>query len=180
MSVFDLIDQSEKTLKEQLQEGFDTGFLEICVEDVEVTSEETARNALSCSLQARKIKNQIEETRKKIVRPHIDFQKAVMEFSKDMKEKLESIENGLHYKIGDWMTKQRENPFLSMDEISVEDGTISYKKEWDFEMEDEQKIPREFLMINRDLIQDAIKNGVRKIPGIRIFSYEKTSLRVKN
>lgn len=155
-------------------------FVSLNAETYEVTCEDTARQALSYSLQARKLKNRVEESRKEIVRPHIDFQKAVMKFAKDFSEKLENVEFTLHNKISSWMIKQKENPFGYVEELEVEDGKISFKKEWDFQVEDDTQVPREYLQVDAGSIEKAIKNGVRKIPGVKIFSYETTQMRVKN
>ena len=157
-------------------------FLEVLqnAEDFEITCEDTAKQALSYTLQARKIKNQIEESRKNIVRPHLDFQKAVMKFAKDIQEKFDSIENVLHKKISSWMKTQRENPFTRVDEIIVEDGSISYKTKYDCEIIDETLIPREYLKIDEEAIKKSVNAGVRKIPGVKIFNHETTTLRVKN
>ena len=170
----------EKELQAQLMEAFDHEFLAHNPQNYEVTCEDTAKQALSYSLQARKLKSRIEDSRKEIVRPHIDFQKAVMKFAKDFNEKLDNIESTLHVKIHDWMKKQKDNPFACVDELKVEDGTITCKTNWDFEVQDDRQVPREYLQVDAGAIEKAIKNGVRKIPGVRIFSYETTSLRVKN
>lgn len=50
---------------------------------------------------------------------------------------------------------------------------------WDFEIVDESKIPREFLMVNEKAIRAAIKAGVRNIPGVRIFQREELAVRAK-
>ena len=49
----------------------------------EVVNEESASQALSMSLQARKIRKQLDETRLSIVRPHLDFQKAINKIVKE-------------------------------------------------------------------------------------------------
>ena len=43
------------------------------------------------------------------------------------------------------------------------------KKPWIFEITDEEKIPREFCSADKTKIRDAIKRGVRDLPGCRIF-----------
>lgn len=155
-------------------------FLSMEPSTYEVTCEDTAKQALSYSLQACKLKCRIEDTRKEIVRPHIDFQKAIMQFSKDFSEKLDSIEACLHVKIAEWMKTKKDDPFNFIDEIVVEDGKITCKTNWDFELQDERLVPPEYLTVDVAAIEKAIKNGVRNIPGTRIFSYESTQMRVKN
>lgn len=103
----------DEELHAQLSQAFVSEFLANMPEDYEVSCEDTAKQALSYSLQARKLKSRIEESRKEIVRPHIDFQKAVMKFAKDFNEKLDSIESRLHVKIHDWMKKQKIIPLLA-------------------------------------------------------------------
>lgn len=167
-------------LQKELMKGFDIEFVAQAATDIDVTCEDTAKHALSYCLQSRKIKNRIEESRKEIVRPHIDFQKAVMKFSKDLTEKMQAIENSLHNKIHDWIKKEKDNPFTCVDEIIVEDGTLTCKTVWDFEVEDPKSVPKEYLKVDDDAIEDAIKKGIRNIPGVKIFSYETTNLRIKN
>jgi hypothetical protein len=47
---------------------------------------------------------------------------------------------------------------------------------WSYEVEDEKKVPREYLQINPSAINAAVRNGVRKIAGVKIF--EKPSIAV--
>lgn len=148
--------------------------------DCSVTNSDEAKNLLSCSLQARKMKNQIEETRKKIVRPHIDFQKAVMTFVKEFVERLDSIENNLQSKVQNWLLEQRENPFSSIDAIEVEDGKMFYRECWDYTIEDENLLPRACLEPSKEKIKQMVSMGVRNIPGVKIFRTESTQMRVKN
>jgi len=55
-------------------------------------------------------------------------------------------------------------------------GTV--KKPWDFEIENESLIPREYLMPNEKFIRAAVTSGKRVIPGVRIF--EKPSLSIRS
>lgn len=56
-------------------------------------------------------------------------------------------------------------------------GTVSAKKVWDFEVLDEMKIPREFLMVNEKAVRAAVKAGVRNIPGVRVFQREELAVK---
>ena len=55
--------------------------------------------------------------------------------------------------------------------LKVTDSTRT-RKRWTFEIEDETKIPREFLAINSVKINEAIRNGARNIEGLKIFQKE--------
>jgi len=51
------------------------------------------------------------------------------------------------------------------------------RKSWEFEVEDIGNIPREYLLLDEKKVRDAIRMGIRNIPGIRIFETTKTVLR---
>ncbi len=59
----------------------------------------------------------------------------------------------------------------------TEAGSASQRKVWSFEIVDGDKVPREYLIIESQKIRDAIKMGVREIPGVRIFEETKTIFR---
>lgn len=61
--------------------------------------------------------------------------------------------------------------------IRTSGALASQKKTWDFEITDEQKVPRLFLMVNEKAIGAAVRSGVRTIEGVRIF--EKTGISIR-
>lgn len=61
--------------------------------------------------------------------------------------------------------------------VRTETGAASGRKVWTFELEDLDKVPREWLRLDEIKVRDAIRAGVRDIPGIRIFEEEKTVFR---
>lgn len=150
----------------------------------EVINEESASQALSMSLQARKIRKQLDDTRLSIVRPHLDFQRAINKIVKEYEASLEKIENNLKQKLDEYLQKSSSTnnaAFIAYSkEICVEDGKLTKVKKWSWELEDEQIIPREYLALDEKKIDEAIKQGVRNIPGIKIFEKEEITMRVKN
>lgn len=50
-------------------------------------------------------------------------------------------------------------------------------KTWAFEIENDKLVPRDYLMVDEKAIRQAIRDGVRTIPGVRI--YQEESLRVR-
>lgn len=150
----------------------------------EVVNEESASQALSMSLQARKIRKQLDETRLSIVRPHLDFQKAVNKIVKEYESKLEHIENNLKNKLDEYLkqaSSTNNSSFISKSrEMLVEDGKLTKVKKWVWELEDEQSIPREYLTLDEKKIDEAVKQGIRNIPGIKVFEKEQITMRVKN
>lgn len=147
--------------------------------DYKITCQEEARQALSMSMQARKIKKALEESRASIVRPHIDFQKAINQIVKDYTTKLESIEENLKTSLESWVEAQNaisdHCPELI---LSVTDGSAKQTVELDFKIEDITKVPRKYLVIDEKLVKKAIKAGIRDIEGIKI--YEKKTLKMRS
>ena len=150
----------------------------------EIINEESASQALSMSLQARKIRKQLDETRLAIVRPHLDFQRAVNKIVKEYETVLEKIENDLKTKLDEYLQNSSSSnnaEFIAKSrEILVEDGKLAKVKKWVWELENEQLVPREYLSLDEKKIESAIKNGVRNIPGIKVFEKEEISMRIKN
>ncbi len=56
-------------------------------------------------------------------------------------------------------------------------SAASFTNTWDFEVTNAAEVPREYLVPDEKKIRQAVKDGVRAIPGVNIF--EKTGLRVR-
>lgn len=59
----------------------------------------------------------------------------------------------------------------------TEEGSASQVKTWSFDVVDPHAVPREYLVVDDKAIRQAVKNGVRTIPGVNI--YEKTETRIR-
>jgi len=156
-------------------------FLEKLV-DFKIIDRSSAKECLTLSLQARKIRKELDKRRLEIIKPYFEFQKSINAFSKNLKEQLEKIENDLKEKLVAYVEKSKEKglEFLLNKSIKVDDGKFSTKKEWLFKLENVDKIPREFLCVDKIKIKKAIDQGVRNIPGIYIYETDKFSIRVNN
>jgi len=53
--------------------------------------------------------------------------------------------------------------------VRTESATASVTMQWAWEIEDVDKVPREYLTVAPGAVNAAVKGGVRKIPGIKIF-----------
>lgn len=150
-------------------------------ENFSITGDKQAKNALSMSLQSRKLKKALDESRKEIIKPHFDFQRAINKIVKDYTTKLEQIEENLRSKLDTWLQAQSSfNQDFSSMVIEVDDGKMTTKSTWDFLVEDFDKIPREYLLVNEKKIKSAIKAGFRNIAGLKIFEEKSVAMRVKN
>lgn len=56
-------------------------------------------------------------------------------------------------------------------------ASVHLRKEWTHELEDISKVPLEYLLLNEQKVRQAIKLGIRNIPGVKIFENETTVLR---
>lgn len=65
-------------------------------------------------------------------------------------------------------------PYIQPQAKTVEGGfgAVSAKLVWEFQIIDETKVPREFLMVNEKAIRAAVKAGTRNITGVKIFQTE--------
>jgi hypothetical protein len=61
--------------------------------------------------------------------------------------------------------------------IRTESGVASGRKTWTFELADLGKVPREYMTLDERKVNDAIKAGLRNIPGLRIYEKETTTFR---
>jgi len=70
-------------------------------------------------------------------------------------------------------------PVMPRQEKTINSGTtqLTARTVWDFEIVDESKVPREFLMVNEKALRAAIKTGVRNIPGVKIFQREELAIK---
>lgn len=61
--------------------------------------------------------------------------------------------------------------------VRTAEGTSYQHTEWHFEIKDDAAIPREYLMPCEAKIRQAVKDGVRNIPGVNIFEHTETRFR---
>lgn len=154
--------------------------MENSAQEIVIGDHQSACHALSMALQARKISKQAEESRKEILRPNLDYQRAVTKIAQDIQKRMDDIEDRLRDKLFAWVEKENDNPFSQLQFLVVEDGTLTLAEKWCYELLDETQLDRQYLTVNSSAITDAIKSGVRNIPGVRIFKNKQINLRVKN
>lgn len=56
-------------------------------------------------------------------------------------------------------------------------GSVSMREAWKYEIIDEVQLPREYLKPDPGAVQRAVKDGVREIPGVKIWSEEVPTVR---
>lgn len=55
-------------------------------------------------------------------------------------------------------------------------GSATARKVWDFEVAEFASVPDSYLVLNTSAIRQAIRDGVREIPGLRIFQREELAV----
>lgn len=58
---------------------------------------------------------------------------------------------------------------INTQKVEAPSGTISRRKIWKWELEDINKVPLKYMTIDEKLINQAVRSGIRAIPGIRIY-----------
>jgi hypothetical protein len=61
--------------------------------------------------------------------------------------------------------------------VSAPSKVKGQTKTWTFEVTNANAVPREYLMVDTVLIREAMRNGVRDIPGVRFFQEDGLSIR---
>lgn len=59
----------------------------------------------------------------------------------------------------------------------TESGSAHIRMKWTATIEDESKVPREYCVPSQKLINQAVKDGIRTIPGVNIFEEPITTIR---
>ena len=169
----------EKTL-EQTFRGFALESIENMVCDLIITNNSSAKQAVSMALQARKMKKAISDKKDELLEPLKSFQKHVTLNSSCLIKKLEKLEETLTEKIEAWIEEQNKSPFTHIEKIDVEDGSMNYKYDYEFKVENINEVPFKFLKVDEKAVNKALKSGMRSIPGLDIYETYYATFRVKN
>lgn len=68
-------------------------------------------------------------------------------------------------------TKEEITPVTKPVPFSMNDTTKT-RLTWTYDIEDESKVPREYMEVNRPSITAAVRSGVRQIEGVKIYQKE--------
>lgn len=164
----------------------------------DVCSHWSAEEAMNLISRVKGYGKKIEEIRKRINDPYRKMMTYNNEKCRPFLERLERIETILVSKIEVWkmkyakeqeeMEKEAEllrdalqlevTPFVKTEACLRTCDALAYEKTtMKFDIEDLSQIPREYLMVDEDKVKEAIKAGVREIPGLKIYAEKKTIIR---
>lgn len=165
----------------QLPMTVDLGDMQEKASAQEVSCPKSAAQALSMALQARKLYDRMESSRKEALRPYTDFKKSADSFCKGYSGRLKDLEKNLEEKLAQWAFSA-DMPYFEdgVKSISVEDGTMTICETFSAEVEDKELVPSHYLKVDIEQIEKDLKNGIKEIPGIKINTKKQVKLRVKN
>jgi ribosome-associated translation inhibitor RaiA len=162
---------------------------------INVADQLSAEEAISFAGEARKMQKRIDGTRLKITEPYRDFVGEINSLAKKYTERLDKVSEIVESKITIW--RQEETKKMSAVDISaaLESGeemsitiqdnskvraancTAFERDIWKYEVKDIFEVPIDYLEIADNSVKLAIKNGLRDIPGLRIYKETVTQLR---
>jgi hypothetical protein len=163
-----------------------------------VVDKQSAEEAMNFASEARKLQKRLESKRLEITGPSRTFTSEVNALAKSYTARLEEVVDIIQHKIILWKEDTRikhldcasiycEELSMSFDVDTAPDlttiqssGCTAYERGvWKYEVMDYRSVPIDYLEVNDSSIKLAMRNGVRNIPGLRIYRETKTSLRSK-
>lgn len=164
----------------------------------EVSSHWSAEEAMNLVARVKGYEKRIEEIRKRLNEPYRRMMNYNNEKCKPFTDRFDRIISIMKTKIDVWKIKYEEEqnalekeaellrdalqlevtPFLKTEAQLRTGDALSYEKTTlKFEIEDESQVPREYLMVDEDKVNAALKAGIRNIPGLRVYTEKKTIIR---
>jgi hypothetical protein len=163
---------------------------------IDIRDQATAEMAISFAGEARKMKARIEKTKLAITEPYRDFVSDINALAKSYTERLEQVSKAVEFKLTVWKSEEHNKTLARDISAELEGSSDSFsqaiadirkirtkncsaheKDVWKYEVKDIFDVPIGYLEVNDNSVQLSIKNGVRSIPGLRIYKETVTQLR---
>ncbi len=162
-----------------------------------ISTDDEARYASDMLTYIAQAQKKLEGQRTFLVGPLNQHVRDINAVFKEWRSPLEEADTTLRRKMLAWHTEveraaEEERSVLEQLDVPADEipdlpvkvvrsetgGSTSVVKRWTFEVVDEKAVPRAWLMLDEGVINLAIKDGTRKIKGLRI--YQKESLAVRS
>lgn len=165
----------------------DLATLQKDAQNLAVKTDEDLTSASAFLAQVKTRINRLKDIKDELVKPMKQAVRHADNWFKVQVEPFTILERQVKDAIGDYITqKEKEattlakqgNELIERPKASVctEFGRVSSSKVWAWEVTDGTKVPKKYLAVNSAAVTDAVRNGERKIPGIKI--YQKTQVKV--
>lgn len=175
-----------KTLRQQGESILQTA------NTLQVTGE-THKQAIDLLALAAEAKKQLEAKRKAAVEPLNKKVKEINTFFRSLAEPFETADRVLRSKVVQFRSEEEKrrreaqeklretSQFAVVPQLAktqrAELGQAIARKVWEFEVLDIDQVPREYLQLDETAVRRAIQQGIRHIPGLRIYETEKLTVR---
>jgi hypothetical protein len=164
------------------------------------TNSDNAIHKKSISLDLSKIAKTLDLKRQDYVMPALEEQRRINGFFKPVIDRLDAMSKGFIKQVNDFVQLEAKRERERQAQIAKEEAekllsgqkldpkpepirpvspnvTVSTQTVWIYEVADLSKVPREYLDIDTVKVNQAIKAGVRDIPGLKIRSEERVTRR---
>lgn len=143
------------------------------------------------------LSEEIESRRTSITKPLNASLRAANALFKPLSSPLKTAKDIIKGKIVDFQDEQEEKAakqqairdkveatrqakgveYEEAEPVTPDVGESTITKRWAYDVKDLSKVPREYLALNTSVIWTAIRNGVRDIPGLKIYQEKNVSVR---
>lgn len=162
---------------------------------VSIVNKESALEALNFASEIKKIKKELEARKLQITANARKFVNEINALAKGYVTRLENAVDEIEHKLFMWKedeSKKSEVSSFFCEELgqdfaleTTQDTSVlrsskctAYEREvWKYEILDYREVPIDFLEVNDNSVKLALRNGIRNIPGLRIYKETKTTLR---
>ncbi len=109
--------------------------------------------------------------KKKLLAYHKECQRKAEEEAKKKQQEMDKTSE----KLG--LAKVEVKPNIPSNQTKGAIGTAYITKRWTFTVENKEKVPEEYKILDTTKINNAIRAGIREIPGLRIYQEERIGAR---
>ena len=167
----------------------DVDELLLYTKSIEVKNVNEAKHAIDSVAKSRRLIKDIDKKKKELTKKARDYTSKINNLAKDFLEPLMMVEDLIIEKFDKW--KQQPNvdyismddfeleidPFVEKDYIRSELATATVRNSYRIELCDANVVPLEYMTLDEDRVLQAIKSGIREIPGVKIIKETKTAIR---
>jgi len=139
---------------------------------LKVTNEATYKRAVDLGVENTKILKQIETFRKAIVQPINDQVKKINNLFKAISAKFEANDSIIRHGIEQYQNGRKKTE--SIQNVEVVNGRATIQERRDWELEDGDKVPEKYWVLDEVAIGKVIRAG-GEIPGIKVVIKKTTA-----
>lgn len=157
-----------------------------------ISNMQDAELATNYIAKARDLIEKIENKQKEITQDSLNFVAKIRDISKTMTDPLKLVKSMINEKIDEWKEENKKqlkmaedfgieiiDTFQDVSKTSTNSATSYEVTTYEYEIEDESLVPRQYMSIDEAKVKLSLKSGVRNIPGLKIIKKTQTRVRRK-